>query len=63
MEISKHQKFINGLKAQFTPEDPISEIRQFINDDSSDDTAINDDLMKEIEKKFDELFGPIDSDE
>lgn len=60
MNNTKHTAFVNGLKS-LLHEDSKSSVSS-LDDlfDEDDDCVCDDDAMKRLEKKFDELFGPID---
>lgn len=60
MNNTKHTAFVNGLKLLLhnDSESSVSSLDELF--DEEDDCVCDDDAMKRLEKKFDELFGPID---
>lgn len=62
MNNTKHTEFVNGLKLLLhdDSESSVSSLDDLF--DEEDDCVSDDDAMKRLEKKFDELFGPIDDD-
>lgn len=62
MKPTKHHKFIESLKKQLVVDKIVSDFKGCSDIGSSDYDECDDQLMKELERKFDELFGPIDSD-
>lgn len=59
MNNTKHTAFVNGLKS-LLHEDTKSSISSLDELFDEDDCVCDDDAIKKLEKKFDELFGPID---
>lgn len=59
MNKSKHTEFVNGLKLMLQ-EDSSTSISSIDELFDEDDCVCDDDAVKRLEKKFDELFGPID---
>lgn len=56
---NKHHEFVNQLRySTAIPEPQSASTYVAIDFDSEDETDY--DLMHELEKKFDELFGPLD---
>lgn len=62
MNNTKHTAFVNGLKLLLHDDSKssVSSLDDLF--DEEDDCVCDDDAMKRLEKKFDELFGPIDDD-
>lgn len=54
----KRKEFLKNMRAKYRAKD--SEVR--IKSDSTKDDDVDADLMALLEKKFDELFGPLDDD-
>lgn len=54
MKKNLHQKFVNDIRI------PTEEIQDTKNSDLELD---EEELMRQLEQKFDELFGPIDDDD
>ena len=57
---SSHKAFIEKLKEQVSSDDSSSSTGDA---DSSDDDVCSEELMKELEAKFDELFANLDDDD
>lgn len=57
---SSHEAFIERLKKQVSSDDSSSNTG---GTDSSDDDVCSEELMKELEAKFDELFANLDDDD
>lgn len=57
---SSHKAFIERLKKQVSSDDSSSSTG---GTDSSDDDVCSEELMKELEAKFDELFANLDDDD
>ena len=60
MNNTKHTAFVNGLKLLLHNDSESSVSSRDEVFDEEDDCVCDDDVMKKLEKKFDELFGPID---
>lgn len=56
---NKRQAFIKKMRAKM----PIENTRETSKAESVSDEKVDDELMALLEKKFDELFGPIDDDD
>lgn len=56
---NKRQAFIKKMRAKM----PIENTRETSKAESVSDEKVDDELMTLLEKKFDELFGPIDDDD
>lgn len=63
MKITQHRKFIEELRKHLTTDDQTS--KRTTNNDNivSDHDECDEEIMKELERKFDELFGPLSDDE
>lgn len=59
MNNTKHTEFVNGLKL-LLHDDSESSVSSLGDLFDEEDDCVCDDAMKRLEKKFDELFGPID---
>lgn len=57
---NSHKAFIERLKKQVSSDDSYSST---VGADSSDDDVCNEELMKELEAKFDELFADLNDDD
>lgn len=57
---SPHKAFVERLKKQISSDDSSSSTGGA---DSSDDDVCSEELMKELEAKFDELFANLDDDD
>lgn len=64
MEMSSHQKFINELRSPVVRYNQMMRQRQNTAAPQSAASVSEEEseLMRELEAKFDELFGPIDDD-
>lgn len=66
MKMSRHQKFINELRAPVIRYNHMMQQRRHQKTTAPQSTASvsgeDSELMRELEAKFDELFGPIDDD-
>lgn len=56
---NKRQAFIKMMRAKM----PIENTREPSKAEGVPDETVDDELMALLEKKFDELFGPIDDDD
>lgn len=56
---NKRQAFIKMMRAKM----PIENTKEPSNAEGALDETVDDELMALLEKKFDELFGPIDDDD
>lgn len=66
MELSAHKKFINALRSPMKKYNRITREKQrqktgppYV---SASTSEMENDLMRELEAKFDELFGPLDDE-
>lgn len=63
--ISKHQKFIKEIQAPLrqVKKETRKKIALFDDAEDDDDETFDIELQKELENKFDELFGPLVEDD
>lgn len=61
---SKHQNFIKEIQAPLrqVKKEARKKIALFDDEEDDDDETFDIELQKELEKKFDELFGPVEND-
>ena len=58
---SKHQKFLEEIRAPLRPKETKCTRPPSLSD-RRDNTELEDELRRELEKKFDELFGTLSDD-
>lgn len=63
MKKTSHQIFIEKLHKQLIPNEEHRGDPSKSHNGSSDENACEEDIMSELEKKSDELFGSLDDDE
>lgn len=60
----RHEDFIRELHAPLMSSDPLNKLDTISSDNSSsDESELDKQLIAELQKKFDELFGPDDDDD
>ena len=63
MKSTKHLKFLEELRSRLKPDETVAKTDKIPNADSSDCDEYDEELLAALERKFDELFGPIDADD
>lgn len=63
MKSVKHLKFMKELKSRLKPDETAVKTEEIPDADSADCVEYDEELLEELERKFDEIFGAIDADD